>query len=119
MSEYFVAGGTYQNLKGKERFDLVCPGSGEPPYVMVDGIMDYFRMVWQNAHLYRVEDDYSLSLVAPSPEALQRGVKAPEKVKPEANLVEKLRAVIKHGTSQSADEHRQGECLKPTGPDST
>jgi hypothetical protein len=65
MNEYFVAGGTYTNLKGEERFDLVCPGPGEPPYVMVDGVMDYFRMVWQKAHLYRVENDYSLTLVAP------------------------------------------------------
>jgi hypothetical protein len=96
MNEYFVAGGTYTTLKGEERFDLVCPGPGEPPYVMVDGVMDYFRMVWQNAHLYRVEDDYSLTLVAPSPEALQMGVQAPERVKPGAALLEQLQKVISH-----------------------
>jgi hypothetical protein len=98
MNEYFVAGGTYTNLKGEDYFDLVCPGPGEPPYVMVDSIMDYFRLVWQNAHLYRVEADYTLSLVAPSPEALQLGVKAPERIRLDANLVKRLRAVIKHST---------------------
>ena len=96
MSEYFVAGGTYQNQKGEEWFDLVCPAPGEPPYVMVDGVMGYFRLVWQSAHLYRVEEDYTLSLVALSPEALQWGVEAPEKVWPDINLLEKLQAVIKH-----------------------
>jgi hypothetical protein len=92
MSEFFVAGGSYQNLKGEERFDLLCPGPGEPPYVMVDSVMDYFRLLWQNAHLYRVEENYALSLVAPSPEALQWGVRAPEKVLPDANLLKKLQA---------------------------
>ena len=95
MNEYFVAGGTYKNLEGEECFDLVCPGPGEPPYVLVDGVMDYFRLVWKDAHLYRVEDDYTLTLVAPSPEALQWGVKAPERVRPDDNLLEKLRIVIK------------------------
>jgi hypothetical protein len=90
MSEYLVAGGSYQNLKGEEWFDLVCPGPGEPPYVMVDSVMDYFRRLWQNAHLYRVEQDYTLSLVAPSPEALQWGVEAPEKVWPDVSLLKKL-----------------------------
>jgi hypothetical protein len=93
--EYFVAGGNYSNLEGEERFDLVCPAPGEPPYVLVNGVMDYFRLVWQNAHLYRVEEDYSLSLVAPSPEALQWGLMAPERVWPDASLLEKLRAVIR------------------------
>jgi hypothetical protein len=95
VSEYFVAGGTYTNLNGEERFDLVCPYSGKSPYILIDGVMDYFRLIWQNAHLYRLEDDYSLSLVAPSPEALQFGVKAPERVTPDAALMEKLRTVIK------------------------
>jgi hypothetical protein len=63
MSEYFVARGTYTNLKGEDYFHLVCPGPGEPPYVLVEGVMEYFRLVWQNVHLYRVEDDYTLSLV--------------------------------------------------------
>jgi hypothetical protein len=102
MSEYFVAGGTYKNHEGEERFDLGCPGPGEPPYVMIAGVMDYFRLVWQNAHLYRVEDDYSLTLVAPSPEALQLGVQAPERVTPGAALLEQLQKVICHqGSVQS------------------
>jgi hypothetical protein len=102
MNEYFVAGGIYKNLKGEECFDLVCPGPGEAPYLMVGGVMDYFRLVWQNAHLYRVEDDYSLTLVAPSPEALQMGVKAPERVTPGAALLEQLQKVISHqGSLQS------------------
>jgi hypothetical protein len=92
MSEYFVAGGSYQNLKGEEWFDLVCPGPGEPPYIMADSVMNYFRLLWQKAHLYRIEEDYTLSLVAPSPEALQWGLEAPEKVWPDANLLKKLQA---------------------------
>jgi hypothetical protein len=94
MNEYFVAGGTYKNLKGEEWFDLVCLGPGEPPYVMFDGLMDYFWVVWQNAHFYRVEDDYTLTLVALSPEALQWGLKAPKKVTLDEDLLEKLQAVI-------------------------
>ena len=94
MSEYFVAGGTYSSLTGEDHFNLVCPAPGEPPYVMIDGVTDYFRLIWQDAHLYRVEDDYTLTLVAPSPEALQLGVGAPEKVWPDANVLKKLRAVI-------------------------
>lgn len=82
-------------MNGEEWFDLICPGPGEPPYVLVDGFLGCFKLVWQNAHLYRVEDDYTLSLVAPSPEALQWGVKAPEKVWLDEDLVGKLRAVIK------------------------
>jgi hypothetical protein len=105
--EYFVAGGTYTNQKGMEWFDLLCLGPGEPPYIMIDGVMDYFSLAWQNAHLYRVEDDYSLSLVAPSPEALQWGVKAPERVLPDADLLRRLRAVIKKGTSPTA-QHENG-----------
>jgi hypothetical protein len=96
MNEYFVAGGSYKNLKGEERFDLVCPSPGEPPYVLIGGVMAYFRLIWQNAHLYRLEDDYSLTLVAPSPEALQWGVKAPERVTPDATLREQLQKVISH-----------------------
>ena len=99
MSEYFVAGGTFTNPKGEERFDLVCPGPGEPPYLLVDGVMRYFRLIWQNAHLYRVEEDYTLVLVAPSPEALQRGVKAPERVIPAPALREKLQDVMCYESS--------------------
>jgi hypothetical protein len=98
MNEYFVAGGTYTSLEGEERFDLVCPGPGEPPYVLIDGVMDYFRVIWQSAHLYRVEGDYSLTLMAPSPEALSWGVKAPEIVTPNASLLQHLQKVIcRHG----------------------
>jgi hypothetical protein len=95
MSEYFVAGGTYQTPMGQDRFNLVCPGPGEPPFVMINGVMPYFKMIWQDAHLYRVEQDYTLVLVAPSPEALQRGIKAPERVTPDANLLEKLFSAIR------------------------
>jgi hypothetical protein len=95
MGEYFVAGGVFQKLQG-EKFDLVSPGPGESPYVLPDSIMDYFRKLSANAHLYRVEADYSLTLVALSPEALRRGVKAPDKVRPDAKLTEKLRLIVKH-----------------------
>ncbi len=57
--------------------------------------MAYFRLIWKDAHLYRVENDYTLSLVVFSPEALQWGLKAPEKVKPNEYLLEKLEAVIR------------------------
>ena len=87
MNDYFVAGGTFTNPEGKEWFDLVCPAPGEPPYVLIEAEV----MV----HLYRVEDDYTLSLVVLSQEALQWGIQAPERVKPDEELVEKLRAVIK------------------------
>jgi|UniRef100_A0A7V6DQT4 hypothetical protein len=93
MTECFVAGGIYKNLKGEEYFALVCPSSGELPYILVGGVMDYFKILWQDAHLYRLEDDYSLTLVAPSPEAMQWGVKAPERVWPDQNLLIKLQAV--------------------------
>ena len=98
MSAYFVAGGTYTDLNGDEWFDLVCPGPGDPPYVLLDHVTEYFSLLWQNAHLYRVEDDYSLSLVVITPEALQWGVKAPVKVWPEASLIKKLQAVIEHAS---------------------
>jgi hypothetical protein len=96
MSEYFVAGGSYKNLEGEERFDLVCQGPGEQPYILIESVIAYFRLIWKNAHLYRVEDDYSLTLVAPSPEALQWGVKAPEMVTPDDALREQLQKVIRH-----------------------
>lgn len=96
MSEYFVAGGSYQNPMGKERFDLVSPSPGEPPLVMAGSVMDYFRIIWENAHLYRVEKDYTLALIVASPEALKRGIKAPARVTPDTHLLEKLQAAIKH-----------------------
>jgi hypothetical protein len=96
MSDYFVAGGTFTSPEGEEWFDLVCPGPGESPYVFVEAeVMGFFRLVWQDVHLYRVEDDYTLSLVVLSHEALQWGIQAPERVNPDDELVVKLRAVIK------------------------
>lgn len=93
MSVYFVAGGSYQDLNGNECFALACPSTSGPPYVMVDDLRRYF-LIWQNAHLYQVEEDYSLTLFAPSPEALECGIKAPERVMPDEDLIEKLQAVI-------------------------
>ena len=95
MSEYFVAGGMYQDPKGKELFVLAGPSLEEPPYIMVDGLTRYFNGFWQKAHLYRVEKDYTLSLVAPSHQALEWGIKAPEKVTLDPALLEKLQAVLK------------------------
>jgi hypothetical protein len=62
---------------------------------MAEGVMQYFRLVWQNAHLYRVEEDYTLVLIVSSPEALERGVMAPQRVRPDKLLMEKLQEVIK------------------------
>ena len=93
MTECFVAGGTYKNLQDEEYFALICPSTGELPYVMVGGVMDCFKLLWQDAHLYRLEVDYTLTLVAPSPDALQRGVKAPERVWPDEDLLMKLQAL--------------------------
>jgi hypothetical protein len=96
MNNYFVAGGTFTNLEGEEWFDLVCPGPGEPPYVLIEAeVIGFFSLVWQDVHLYRVEEDYTLSLVVLSHEALKWGIQAPESVKPDEELIEKLRAVIK------------------------
>ncbi len=95
MSEYFVAGGTYQTPMGQDRFNLVRPGPGELPFIMIDGVMSYFKLIWQDAHLYRVEQDYTLVLVASSPEALQKGIKAPPRVRPDATLLKNLLAAIK------------------------
>jgi hypothetical protein len=63
---------------------------------MAESVMRYFRLFWQNAHLYRVEKDYTLALIVSSPEALERGVKAPLRVTPDKELLVKLRSVIKH-----------------------
>ena len=94
MSTYLVAGGIFPDLEGNELFTLVCPSTGDLPYVMADGQKPFFKMIWQNAHLYQVEEDYSLTLAALSPEAKEWGVKAPEKVTPDKNLSEKLKAVF-------------------------
>jgi hypothetical protein len=94
VSNYLVAGGIFQDLEGNELFTLVCPSTGDLPYVMEDGIKPFFKLIWQNAHLYQVEEDYSLTLAALSPEAIERGVKAPERVKPDKELFEKLKTAF-------------------------
>lgn len=94
MGHHFVAGGIFVDPKGNERFGLLCPGPGEKPLVMGKGLSPYFNQVWQHAHLYRVENDLSLTLIAASPVALKWGVGAPEKVTPQKNWTEKLRAII-------------------------
>ncbi len=58
----------------------MCPSSEELPYVMDEGIKLYFKLIWQNAHLYHVEKDYTLALIALSPQALQNGVMAPKRI---------------------------------------
>jgi hypothetical protein len=94
MSEYFVAGGIYQDLGGNERFALIGPNRTAAPYLMVDGLRRYFGPLSQQGHLYRVEEDLSLSLVAPSHKALEWGVKAPERVVLDPELREALHALI-------------------------
>jgi hypothetical protein len=116
MAQYFVIGGIFQKINGQEAFTLVCPSNSELPYVMVDGVMDYFRLVWESAHLYRVEEDFTLVLVAPSPEALQRGVKAPEKVQPDENLLKQLQSAIKQSNlSDIPEEDMQDGCFRLNG----
>jgi|UniRef100_A0A7V6DNM4 hypothetical protein len=95
MANYLVAGGVFRDLDGNESFTLVCPAPGELPYVMSEGESSYFKLIWQDAHLYQVENDYSLALVAPSAEALQWGVLAPEKVTPDPTLCKKLKTAFK------------------------
>ena len=94
MREYFVAGGVYLDSQGNERFALLGPNLAEPPYLMIDGVRRYFSRLSQHAHLYRVEKDFSLSLVAPSAQALQWGIKAPEKVTLDTNVLAQLQAVM-------------------------
>lgn len=95
MSHFFVIGGIYEDPNGNQRFALVRPEPGEPPFVMGDSVMSYFRLIWNHAHLYRVEEDYTLALVAASSEALRGGVRAPERVTPELDLLEELQEAIK------------------------
>ena len=94
MSQYFVAGGIFLDPKGNQRFALVCPSSGKKPLVMGDSLSHYFIMIWRHAHLYRVEKDYSLTLVAASPVALQGGIGAPERVEPTTSWLERLQDLI-------------------------
>ena len=95
MGTYLVAGGVFQDLDGNELFSLVCPGPQELPYVMKEGMKPYFKLIWQNAHLYQVEEDFTLALVDSSPEALQWGVMAPERVTPDPGLHKKLQTAFK------------------------
>lgn len=94
MGQFFVAGGIFTDPRGKERFALVCPGPGAKPLVMADSLTRYFVQIWRHAHLYRVEKDFSLTLVAASPLALRGGVGAPERVLPGIAWLEKLRAGV-------------------------
>ena len=95
MRTYLVAGGVFQDLEGNQSFSLVCPAPGELPYVLEEGKSSYFKLIWKNAHLYQVEDDYSLTLVDVSPQALHCGVLAPERVTPDPALFKKLQAAFK------------------------
>jgi hypothetical protein len=94
MTEYYVAGGVYQDPQGNERFTLLGPDREEPPFLMIDGVRPYFGQMSQQAHLYRVEQDYTLSLVAPSCQALEWGIKAPERVTLDQEVLKKLQAVM-------------------------
>jgi hypothetical protein len=95
MGAYLVAGGIFQDLDGNELFNLVCPGPDELPYVMEEGMKPYFKLIWQNAHLYEVGEDYTLDLVDLSPQALQWGVMAPARVTPDPTLYQKLQTAFK------------------------
>ncbi len=94
MSEYFVAGGIYLDHQGREHFALAAPDLEEAPYLMSNGLRRYFGCLCQKAHLYRVEKDFTLSLVAPSHKALAWGVKAPEKVILDQEMLAKLQAMM-------------------------
>jgi hypothetical protein len=95
MSHYFVAGGIFSDPKGNERFILFCRGPGEKPLVMGNGLSPYFiKQIWHHGHLYRVEDDLSLTLIAASPIAIEWGVGAPEKVTLPKKWIERLLAII-------------------------
>lgn len=91
-----MAGGIFKNEEGEERFDLISSGPGQPPYVLAEDVLEYFKLIWQSSHLYRVEDDYTLSLIFVSLEALVWGVKAPEHVTLDEDLRERLKVVLEH-----------------------
>ena len=95
MITYLVAGGIFQDLNRNELFSLVCSSSGELPYVLEEGNSSYFKLIWKNAHLYQVEDDYTLTLVDLSPQALDWGVLAPERVTLDPALFKKLQTALK------------------------
>jgi hypothetical protein len=92
---YLVAGGIFQDLNRNELFSLVCSSPGELPYVLEEGNSSYFKLIWKNAHLYQVEDDYTLTLVDLSPQALDWGVLAPERVTLDPALFKKLQTALK------------------------
>jgi|UniRef100_A0A7V6DNR0 hypothetical protein len=94
MTQYFVAGGVYLDFDGNEHFTLLAPHHEEPPFLMINGVRQYFGRLSQQAHLYRVEPDYTLSLVAPSSQALAWGIKAPERVTLDQEALKKLQAVM-------------------------
>jgi hypothetical protein len=94
MTEYFVAGGVYLDFEGNEHFTLLSPNREEPPFLMINGVKRYFGRLSQHAHLYRVEPDYTLSLVAPSNQALAWGIKAPERVTLDREVLEKLQTIM-------------------------
>jgi hypothetical protein len=81
MSKYIVPDTIFKNQKSEEWFDLLSSGPKESPYFLVKDVMSNIKLVWQNAHLYRVKNDYPLSLGVLSHEALPWGIKAPEMVK--------------------------------------
>ncbi len=95
MSTYLVAGGIFKDIDGNELFTLVCPAPGKLPYVIEEGVKGYFKLIWRNAHLYKVEEDYTLTLVDVSSEALNCGVLAPEKVTLDSDLFKKLQSAFK------------------------
>ena len=95
MSTYLVAGGIFQDLNSNELFSLVCSSPGELPYVLEEGKRSYFKLIWKNAHLYQVEEDYTLTLVDLSPQALDWGVLAPERVNLDPALFKKLQTALK------------------------
>jgi len=94
MIHYFVVGGIFQDKDSNERFVLLRREPGEPPIIMVESVIHYFTLIWRQAHLYRVEEDYTLALVTASHQAIQEGIKAPERVTLNTDLVEELQAVI-------------------------
>ena len=94
MIHYFVVGGIFQDKDGNEKFALLRPEPGEPPIIMEDSVIRYFTLIWHQAHLYRVEEDYTLALVTASHQAMQEGITAPERITLNTDLLEELQAVI-------------------------
>jgi hypothetical protein len=82
-------------MNGNELFSLVCPSPGELPYLLEEGNRSYFKLIWKNTHLYQVEDDYTLTLVDLSPQAVHWGVLAPERVTPDPALLKKLKTAFR------------------------